>query len=196
MKQFIFTMALLVGLAVPAWGDYETGLMAYRNAYFEEALRNWTPLAIDGDARAQFYLGEIYVDGMGVPINLHKAVRFYRQAAEQEHPGALARLGMLRARGRGVSQNYAKALAWYRRAAVLGDLDAQYRLGFLYEAGRGTQPNLEHAFKWWAIAARWGDPDAAKERDRIKAQVNSQVLDSLQQQVMLWRSSGGDIYSY
>lgn len=171
MKKFIFAMVLLVGLSAPAWGDFETGLMAYRNAHFKEAFRNWMPLVIEGDARAQFYLGEMHVDGMGMPVNLDKAVRFYRQAAEQEHPGAQARLGMLHAKGRGLPQNYAKAFAWYRRAAILGDLDAQYRLGFLFEAGQGTQSSLYHAFKWWAIAARWGDPYAAEERDRVKARL-------------------------
>ena len=196
MKRFIITTVLLSGLTAPAWADFHAGMIAYRSVMFDVALENWIPLAIEGDARAQFYLGEMYMDGMGVPVKQDKAIRFYRQAAEQEHPGAQARLGMSHAKGRGLPQNYAKAFTWYRRAAIVGDLDAQYRLGFLFEAGQGTRRNLPQAYKWWAIAARWGDPDAALERDRIKAQVSGKELESLQQQVVMWRPSAGDVSYY
>jgi TPR repeat protein len=44
----------IVCLAVPAWADYKAGEDAYHRGDFSTALREWRPLAEQGDALAQY----------------------------------------------------------------------------------------------------------------------------------------------
>ena len=58
------------------WGAYERG-------DYQTALREWRPLATQGNAPAQFNLGLMYDHGYGVPQDDAEAVKWYRLAAEQ-----------------------------------------------------------------------------------------------------------------
>jgi uncharacterized protein len=52
------TIAVLLGSAgVSESADYEKGSAAYKSGDYATALREWTPLAEQGDARAQFQIG-------------------------------------------------------------------------------------------------------------------------------------------
>ena len=44
---------LMIGLAAPAWADYQAGLDAYNWNEFAVALKEWQPLAEAGKARAE-----------------------------------------------------------------------------------------------------------------------------------------------
>ena len=44
---------------------------------FATALREWTPLAEQGDAKSQYNLGVMYNKGKGVPQNYKTAVKWY-----------------------------------------------------------------------------------------------------------------------
>jgi hypothetical protein len=55
--------SLLVGLwlvAVPGWAGFEEGVRAYKSADYATAVREWLPLAQQGDVRAQTALGFMY----------------------------------------------------------------------------------------------------------------------------------------
>ena len=79
------------------------------------ALRDWTPLAEQGDAYAQFKLGRMYRKGKGVPQDDKTAVKWYKLAAEQGYANAQYNLGLMYRRpgslyGDGVPQNYKTAV--------------------------------------------------------------------------------------
>src|SRR5216684_1314717 len=57
------------------------GLDAYRNHDYAAALRYWRPLADEGDATAQGYLGMLYVNGRGVPQDYVQALMWFSLAA-------------------------------------------------------------------------------------------------------------------
>ena len=58
------TFALLLGSAgVSESADFQKGLTAYQSGDFATALREWKPLAKQGDAVAQYYLGALYANG-------------------------------------------------------------------------------------------------------------------------------------
>ena len=59
------------------------GVDAYRRGDYATALRFWQPLAEQGNAEAQFNLGNMYKRGDGVPQEFAEATRLYRLAAEQ-----------------------------------------------------------------------------------------------------------------
>ena len=61
----VLLLTLLVG--TPAFSaDFQKGLTAAQSGDFATALREWTPLAKQGDADAQFNLGAMYAKGQGV----------------------------------------------------------------------------------------------------------------------------------
>ena len=64
--------------------------------------------AQQGDAIAQFVLGERYDSGEGVPQNQAKAVKWYRKAADQGYAAAQNNLGVAYEKGEGVPQNQAR----------------------------------------------------------------------------------------
>ncbi len=78
----VLLLTLLVG--TPAFsGDLIKGLTAFQSSDYATALREWTPLAEQGLANAQFNLGNMYENGRGVLQDYKTAVKWYRLAAEQ-----------------------------------------------------------------------------------------------------------------
>src|SRR5262245_19700455 len=131
-------MLLLLWLsAVSGWGWIEDGRRAYKNGVYATAVREWLPLAQQGDVRAQFLLGALYAQGHGVPQDYNTAAQWFRQAAEQGHVAAQYNLGVRYHEGRGVPRDPSKAVEWFRRAAQQGFARAQYNLGVLYGSCAG-----------------------------------------------------------
>ena len=65
-----------------------------RGTDYATALKEWRPLAEQGDAGAQNILGLMYATGEGVPQDNNEAVRWYRLAAEQGDDRAQYILGV------------------------------------------------------------------------------------------------------
>lgn len=84
--------------------------------------------AQQGDALAQFDLGDCYYYGDGVAKDLSQAVYWYREAAEQGLVVAEFNLGSCYEFGNGVSKDLNQAAFWYRKAAEQGLTSAQIKL--------------------------------------------------------------------
>jgi len=78
----------------------DSGLSAYQQGNFRQALDAWLPLAAQGDATAQFNLGQLHRLGKGVAQSDREAIRWYRRAALQGHPMALHNLRLMLREGR------------------------------------------------------------------------------------------------
>ena len=121
MKRVISAVVVLIGLAAPARAGFDEGVAAYERGDYETALREFRPLAEQGNARAQFFLGSMYEIGKGVTQDYAEAARWYRKGAEQGlYISQLFLAGMYEI-GKGVTQDYAEAVRWYRKAAEQGD---------------------------------------------------------------------------
>jgi len=119
-----FTIVLvlsIVCLAVPAWGDFQAGMDAYNRKDYATALREWRPLAEQGDAHAQYNLGLMYDRGYGVPQDYVQARQWYEKAAAQGNVKAQYSLGVRYARSHGVPQDYVQAHKWFNLAAANGE---------------------------------------------------------------------------
>ncbi len=95
MKRVAAFAVLLVVLAVPAWAGFDEGLTAYKRGDYATALREWRPLAAQGNAAAQNNLGFMYDNGHGVTQDYVQAVKLYRKAAAQGHADAQYNLGIM-----------------------------------------------------------------------------------------------------
>jgi hypothetical protein len=72
------TFAVLLGSAgVSESADFQKGLTAAQSGDFATALREWKPLAEQGDSAAQRNLGLMYDNGQGVPQDYKTAVKWY-----------------------------------------------------------------------------------------------------------------------
>lgn len=58
------------------------------NRKHEEAAPLYEQSAIKGYRKAQYYLGHLYLFGIGVPRNVKKAFGWIQKAAKQGHPEA------------------------------------------------------------------------------------------------------------
>jgi len=77
----IASVAVLV-LATPVRAeDCKDGLAAYGAGNYSKALAIFQPLATKGDDCAQYQLGEMYMQGKGVPEDKAKARELFNQAA-------------------------------------------------------------------------------------------------------------------
>ena len=57
------TLSILLGSGVAVAADFNKGLKAAQSGDFKTALAEWTPLAEQGDAIAQYNLGIMYANG-------------------------------------------------------------------------------------------------------------------------------------
>lgn len=110
----------------------------------------------EGDAQAQFNLGEEHVEGRSVHGDDAQAVARYRKAAEQGDADAQFNLGLAYSEGRGVRKNAPRAMQWFRKAAEQGDARAQCAAGFRYAKGKGVRQDEAQAAIWYRKAAEQG----------------------------------------
>jgi hypothetical protein len=125
--------------------DFQKGLTAYQSGDYATALREWTPLAKQGNALAQSNLGGMYDEGKGVPQDYKTAVKWYRLAAEQGNANAQGNLGALYAFGEGVLKDYVYAHMWLNIVASNGNEGDGKLRDFV--AKQMTPPQLKTAQK-------------------------------------------------
>ena len=71
--------------------------------------------------------------GLGVKINLSKAVYWFEKAANQGFDNSQYELGLMYATGKGVTQNYQNAIFYWQQAATQGNENAKKALQVLSE---------------------------------------------------------------
>lgn len=123
---------------------------------YDRAVELLHPAAAQGDATAQYILGNMYRNGWGVPEGARFASLWYQRSAEQGNVDAQYTLGELYLDGRGVPKDYQKASYWLHRAATEGKSSAptpQYVLGLMYQKGEGVKRDLVTAYMWINIAS-------------------------------------------
>ena len=122
--QRLFQIAFCALMLAPSLSraqDFQAGVTAAKSGDYAVALREWTPLAEQGDATAQHFLGHLYANGQGVAQDHAEAVKWYRLAAEQGDVKAQHNLAIMYANGQGVPQDYITAHMWWNIAASQGE---------------------------------------------------------------------------
>ena len=127
----------------------------------EGAIRCYEASAALGNKYAQYNLGQCYYFGRnGTRVDYAKAIGHYRQAADQNHTGALYRLAKAYENGKGLPKDAHLAFAYALKAAELGHAGAQTDVGFFYERGLGVEKNQTSCVKWTKKGADGGNADA------------------------------------
>jgi uncharacterized protein len=120
-KLLLILMLAIMGGSVARAGDFDTAAKAYQKRDYVTAITLFFSLADKGHATAQFNLGVMHENGIGVVQDFKKSVGWYRMAAEQGYVKAQFNLALMYEGGKWVKQDYVLAHMWYNLAARNGD---------------------------------------------------------------------------
>ncbi len=172
MKYFSTTLRM-VGLgaltlaAMPVFADTAAGLAAFKSKDYQRAYKEWKAAADAGQAEAQFDLGVLYAQGLGVRRDLTEAAFWYRRSAEQWNAEAEYALGQMYSRGWGVPRDEADALRWLQMAnSVESDGPPT---DWANVEGYGMPQDNQLAAYWYQKAAQKGHPEAEFNLARLYA---------------------------
>jgi hypothetical protein len=159
MKR-IAALVLALTLATPASAEatFEEAIALFQDHDYKQAREIALDFAQKGDSRAMAMLGSIYQAGYGVEEDAKEAARWYAQAADKGHQGALFALAMLLLDGSLGAIDRARGIPLLEKSAAAGNGAAQYNLGLI--AASGTPPDWQNAANWFAKAADQGVAEA------------------------------------
>ena len=180
-------LGLVLVLPEPAWADLKVGFEAYSRGDYETALAELSPLAKQGDAIAQYSLGYMYDQGLGVAKDYLEAVKWYRLAAEQGAVEAQVNLGTMYFHGHGVPQDNEEAVKWFRQTAEQGDARGQLNLGTMYDTGLEVLKDPAVAYMWYNLAGAQGQKMAGENRDRLEKQMTPTQVAEAQRLAREWK---------
>ena len=92
---------LLITLPAQVWAGFEEGEAAFVRGDYTEAHREWMPLAVEGDARAQWGVAHLYLLGLGVMQDVAVSAQWAKKSADQGYVEGLSLLADLYQRGVG-----------------------------------------------------------------------------------------------
>ncbi len=161
MERYLIILALilsLIGGAILAKGGFFTsGEKAYEQGDFATASMK---LKSSKSAKAQYYMGTMYLNGQGLQRDKAAAANWYLKAAEQGYSEAQFSLGVMLATGDGIPQDKPAAAEWYRKAANQGSDKAQFNLGIMLGTGDGVRQDKGEALTWIKKSADMGNERA------------------------------------
>ncbi len=160
-------------LAAPAHADVKDGVDAWQVGNYAAAVAEWRPLALAGDADAQFNLGQAYKLGRGVPADLVQAEAWYRRAAKQGHLQAEDNLGLVLF----TANRRTEAMPFIINAAARGEPRAQYVLGTAHFNGDLAAQDWPRAY---ALTKRASDAGLGVASARLAQLDNLIPLDQRQ----------------
>lgn len=135
---------------------------------YSRGLKWFTEAAHNGSVNAQYNLGVLYQQGLGVQKDTSKAIEMYRIAASNNHPEALYNLAIAYVEGVGVEYNPQIASVYLEQAASGGVVEAAYNLGLLNDNGLLGESQPDEAVFWYSIAADKGNVAAQEALEELK----------------------------
>ncbi|MCB1562267.1 MAG: SEL1-like repeat protein [Alphaproteobacteria bacterium] len=134
---------------------------------YERAAAWFRQAAAQGVANANYNLGVLYHQGLGVKQNMDEAIKWYQNAAALGHPEAQYNLGIAYIEGIGVPYDPGAAAAFFQSAAEGGITEAAYNLGLIYENGLLGEAKPDLAIMWYKTAADNGSPEAQQALEQL-----------------------------
>ena len=148
----LITLILLLPLSVQA-GDL-----------FDSQIK----LAKNGDAEAQFNVGEMYEIGFTVKQDKKEARYWISRSANQEHEAASFKLLYWDVERDGLKGKNTAKVKELNKLAKHGNAQAQYYLGKMYAYGVGINKNIDAAIDWLNKAALVGVLEAEIELASVR----------------------------
>lgn len=158
-------------ISIPFWtDDLKKAKRAYKNGNYERAVKLFRQESEDGNIVADWYLGNMYREGRGVPRDDASAFTYYSRVADHYDPDesdntrlriivdSMVRIADYQRTGAvnaGIEANPAAAARTYLKiATAYGHPAAHYSLGVMCIRGEGVKKNPQQGLKWLMSAAR------------------------------------------
>ena len=147
---------------------YKLGLRWYQQGEYNIAKKMWLPMARSGDCDAEYAIGLLYFDGLGVRKNRETALRWWGRAADQAQPQALNTMGIISS----------------HRSVPYTRLNCK--------KGCGEPKDLIEAYKWFGLAEKYGPPReqdfAQRSMNRISIDMNNDELEKAEILIKDWKA--------
>ena len=146
----VFTILLCSRLS--ATGNLEAAKRAYQQNDYATALKEFTPLAEQGNEEAQLFLGKMYMLGQGVLKDPDQAIKYFKASAAQGNADAQFFLGAMYLLPQ---KDVGEGVKWLQISADQGHQDAQWLLGKTYIQGAKEIPrDPVQADMWLRLASK------------------------------------------
>jgi len=155
-----FSITAQAGLSF-AFADVSAGVFRFQ-----------VKLAEQGNAEAQYKVGEMYEMGKGAAKDLKKAHQWFEKSAKQGHKKASYKILYIEINNNGLNDFTKSQLGNIRKEAAAGNADAQYFLGKMYAAGVGVPKSLTNALTWLNKATFNGVSEAEHEAIAVEEELN------------------------
>lgn len=153
----------------------------------QTSLATLTAQAKNGNAAAQFALGNRYLNGEDVARDNFEALRWFTLAAESGNANAQYNIAVMYLNGIGVVTDPAQAVTWFVRAAENGDAPSQYTLAVLLFNGQlGVPQNVPQAYKWFTLAGAAGHKAAAANAVLVQELLPANEVVAMQSEAQQW----------
>ena len=144
--------------AAPAFADVKAGVDAWAKGDYPRAITEWRPLAVAGDADAQFNLAQAYKLGRGVTLDPVLAESWFRKAAMQGHVQAADNYGLALFQ----AGKKTDALPWLQKSVAHGEPRAQLVLGTMLFNGDAVPRDYPRAYALMSRASTSGLQSASQ----------------------------------
>ena len=173
-KFFIFYIILQVQFSYA--NEFEKGMFALEMEDYERAVYYLSFEAVQGNPRAQYNLGLMYKNGIGVKKDFNEALGWFILGSNNDHMLSKYALGLMYYKGEGVSKNYSKAMNLFLDASFMGHPASQINVGNMYYFGEGVGKNYPKAHMWWSFAKEKGVDAAFSNLTMIENKMNNTQL--------------------
>ena len=187
LRHILPALILLSTSSIALGGSFQDGVDAANRGIYKAAYEVFSELAEQGDSRAQYNLGFMYLEGLGVSKDSKEAFRWFRRAAEQKQGRAQHSLGLMYLQGDGVRKDSKEAFKWFRLAAYQGYADAQFHMGMMYLEGEVAPEDNVLAYMWFALSAARGVESAVHHRKECEEKMSPSQIEQAQTMAMNWR---------
>ena len=177
IRTTILSLALAFGAGAVVAQDFDKGMAAAQAGDWNTALKEWRPLALQGQPKAQTNLGNMYRNGQGVPKDKKKAVNWYTLAADQEFARAKFLLKTLLF-SKGYEIGCTGASEFFKKAKKIGEINVNKYLEFCETlVGDLRSKNFKEAASWFRLAAAQGNANAQRNLGLMYARGNGVFKD-------------------
>jgi TPR repeat protein len=183
-------VGLVLGMALSAASasaDGVKGVQAYEKGDYATALKEFMPLAEQGQPSAEAAVGQMYFEGKGVAANPAEAAKWLQPAAKAGNARAQFLLGKLYLSGEGVQANPTFAVALTKAAADQGMADAQFDLCSYYYQGVGVPKDMVQAYLYASLAARQGHEDGKNVLELLQTDMKPEDIAKGEALLKAWK---------
>ena len=168
--SLFFICAAFAGVAKA--DAYLRGFQALEQKDYKTALYFLSLFAANGDARANYNLGIMYREGLGVTQDDIEALTHFIAAAEDGHMLGNYAVGLAFLRGRGSDVDAEAALFYLKEATLLGHALSPVEIGRVYFDGKLTEKDVVAAHFWWSVARDRNAPRATEYLNSLSRQMS------------------------